>query len=109
MNALPRLFIPEKSAGIDAVTWFSLSGENGGNWTVSIRNQIISVTPNEPAEKPTLTLLADAQDILDIFSGKLDATRAYMQGKLQVKGNFGLAFKLSNLFRLDDGIFRSVR
>lgn len=109
MNALPGLFLPEKAAGIDAVTLFALSGEKGGDWSVTIRDQKICVTAGSPAEQPTLTLQADAQDILDLFSGKLDATRAYMQGKLQVKGNFGLAFKLSSLFRIDDDLFRSMR
>ncbi len=109
MDALPRAFIPEKAAGIDAVTLFALSGDKGGNWTVTIRDQKIDVSTGEPADEPTLTLRAAAQDILDIFTGRLDPTRAYMQGKLQVKGNFGLAFKLSNLFRIDDELFRSVK
>ncbi|GAP14953.1 putative sterol carrier protein [Longilinea arvoryzae] len=108
-NALPRAFIPEKASGIDAITHFALSGEKGGDWTVTIQDQKISVVAGLPPESPTLTLHADAQDILDIFSGKLDITRAYMQGKLRVTGNFGLAYKLSTLFRVDEELFRSLQ
>lgn len=109
MDALPRLFIPEKAAGIDAVTWFALSGDQGGDWNVTIRDQQIRVATGEPVEQPALTLHADAQDILDIFSGELDVSRAYMQGKIRMRGNFGLAFKLSGLFQIDDELFRSVQ
>ncbi len=108
-DALPRAFIPEKATGIDAVTHFALSGDQGGHWTVTIRAGKIAVAKGEPPENPTLALHADAQDILDIFSGKLDMTRAYMQGKLQVTGNFGLAYKLSTLFRVDEELFRSLQ
>lgn len=109
MDAMPGAFVPENAAGIDAVVHFSLSGEKGGEWTVIIRDQKLAVTKGEPVESPTLTLLADGQDVLDIFSGKLDPTRAFMLGKLRVKGNFSLALKLTNLFRLDDQLFRSMQ
>ncbi len=108
-DALPHAFIPEKAVGIDAVTHFALSGEKGGDWTVTIRDQKLDVLAGEPPEKPTLSLHADAQDILDIFFGNLDMTRAFMQGKLQVIGNFGLAYKLSTLFRVDEELFRSLQ
>lgn len=109
MEAMPGAFIPERAEGIDAVTLFSLSGENGGDWTVVIRDQKISVEPGKPLEKPTLSLHSNAQDILDIFFGKLDPTKAFMQGKLRIKGNMGLAFKLAKLFRIDEELFRSVQ
>lgn len=109
MDALPGAFVPENAVGIDAVVFFSLSGEKGGEWTVTIREQNLAVSKGEPTEPPTLTLLADGKDVLDIFSGKLEPTRAFMLGKLRVKGNFGLALKLTNLFRLDDQLFRSMQ
>jgi len=109
MDALPRAFIPENAAGMEAVTHFALSGDKGGDWTVTIRNQQINVAAGKPAEPPTLALYAEAQDILDIFTGKLDMTRAFMQGRLQVKGSLGLAYKLSTLFRIDEELFRSVQ
>lgn len=109
MDALPGAFVPENAAGIDAVVHFSLSGEKGGEWTVTIRDQKIAVADGLPSEPATLTLLADSQDILDIFSGKLEPTRAFMLGKLRVKGNFGLALKLTNLFSLDNQIFHSMQ
>ncbi|HWQ05230.1 MAG TPA: SCP2 sterol-binding domain-containing protein [Longilinea sp.] len=109
MEAMPGAFIPERAEGINAVTLFSFSGENGGDWTVTIRDQKIIVESGKPLEKPTLSLHGNAQDILDIFFGKLDPTKAFMQGKLRMKGNMGLAFKLAKLFRIDEELYRSVQ
>lgn len=109
MDALPRVFLPEKAAGIDAVAHFALDGEKGGDWTVIIRDGAIRVAPGVPAEPATLTLHAKAQDILDIFTGKLDAASAFMQGRLRVNGSLGLAIKLSGLFRIDAELFRLIQ
>ncbi len=109
MEALPGAFIPQNAAGIDAVTFFDLSGAMGGQWTVTIRDQKIALLKGEPAEQPTMTLHADGQDVLDIFSGKLDPMRAFMMGKLRVKGNYALAMKLTHLFNLNDQLFRSMK
>lgn len=109
MDLLPGAFIPQNAVGIDAVTFFDLSGKQGGQWTVTIRDEKIRVEKGEPVEQPTLILHADGQDVLDIFNGKLEPMRAFMLGKLRVKGNYGLAMKLTDLFHLDDQLFRSMQ
>jgi putative sterol carrier protein len=40
----------------------------------------------------------DAQDVLKILSGQMDGMRAFMQGKVKVSGDMGLAMKMMNLF-----------
>jgi putative sterol carrier protein len=96
-DRLPGAFIPEKAAGIDAVIQFTLSGDKGGDWWVAIRNNVCTVE-NGIAQLPTLVFAATAQDCLDIFTGKLDAVKAFMQGKIKLKGNFNLAMKLTGMF-----------
>jgi putative sterol carrier protein len=46
-----------------------------------------------------LTLLADSGDFVKIMLGQLDGTAAFMQGKLKIKGDMGLAIKLTSLFK----------
>jgi len=98
MDRLPSAFLADKASGVDATVLFNLTGPKGGQWLVTIQNEHCTVeagtTPN-----PKLTLTADAQDCLDIFSGKLDGMKAFMQGKLKVSGDFGLAMKLTGLFQ----------
>jgi len=83
-------FQPEKAAGINARVQFHITGNQGGDWVATIQNQKLSVesgtTPN-----PNLTLGADTQDIFNVLGGKLNPMKAFMQGKVQVKGDMGLA------------------
>ena len=51
------------------------------------------------AENPNLTLLATAEDYVKIALGQMDGTAAFMQGKLKIKGDMGLAIKFSSLFK----------
>ena len=98
MDRLPGAFLADKAAGINASVLFNLTGPKGGQWVVTIQNQLCRVE-NGTIPNPKLTLTADAQDCLDIFSGKLDGMKAFMQGKLKVTGDFGLAMKLTGLFQ----------
>ncbi|MEA4906602.1 MAG: SCP2 sterol-binding domain-containing protein [Chloroflexi bacterium] len=100
IKLLPQTFVPERAAGVDADIQLHVSGENGGDWFVAIHQQTIKVEPGT-TPNPQLTFSASAQDILDVFSGKLDATRAFMSGRLHLKGNLGQAMRLANLFSMD--------
>jgi len=95
---LPDHFVPESAAGMDAVIQLRLSGDDGGEWYIVIRDQKIQVSPGV-TPNPRLTLNASSQDILKILTGQMDGMRAFMQGKLKVSGDMSLAMKLTNLFR----------
>src|SRR5438067_2146425 len=53
----------------------------------------------ERDRQPNLTLLADANDWVKSMTGQMDATAAFMQGKLKIKGDMGLAIKMQSMFR----------
>lgn len=107
MNALPEFFVPERAAGVNQIIQFKLSGEKGGDWVVHIHDQQIEVTEGSITH-PDLELTARAQDVLDMFSGKLDPVRAYMQGKVRLAGSMGQAMKLSRYFEVDYDRLRSI-
>ncbi|HVN54888.1 MAG TPA: SCP2 sterol-binding domain-containing protein [Anaerolineaceae bacterium] len=98
LDEVPAHFIPENSTGMDVVIQLDLTGEQGGDWYITIQNQQVHVTKGV-ASNPKLTVKADAQDILKILTGKMDGMRAFMQGKLKVSGEMGLALKLIKMFR----------
>lgn len=108
MELLPQVFLPAQAAGMSAVINFDLSGDGGGDWAVIIRDQTCKVETVK-ATAPDLTLYAKARDIIDIFTGKLDATRALLFGKLRLDGDMRLAMKLVDLFDTKDQRLRQWR
>lgn len=96
-DKLPRAFRPDRAQGVDTTISFELSGELGGEWLVHIHDQLCEVR-NGRIDAPNLFVRAEAQDVLDMFYGRLDAVRAYMQGKVQMTGDMSLAMRLSSLF-----------
>ncbi len=99
MERMPKAFLPEKAVGVDAVIQYHLTGEEGGDWVVTIRDGQCTVEEGT-AENPRLTLTADAQDYKDVILGKLDGMKAFMTGKLRLSGDLNLAMKLTNFFKL---------
>src|SRR5437660_3337378 len=95
---MPTFLNKEKAAGTNATIQFDLSGDQGGKWWIKIADS--EATSGEgDAENPNLTLLADAQDYVKISLGQLDGTAAFMQGKLKIKGDMGLAMKMASIFK----------
>ena len=107
MDLLPNYFIPEQAKGMTARIGFDLGGEGGGFWTVVIENQTCRVS-KEKIEPLDLTLAGDAGIVLDIFTGRLDAMRAYLMGKVKINGNMSLAMQLTGLFKPDKDQLRAL-
>jgi putative sterol carrier protein len=98
VDKIPQAFVPEKAAGVDADIQLHLSGDEGGDWFISIHNQQVQASKGV-IPSPKLTVNGDAQDVLNVLTGKLDPMRAFMQGKFRVTGDMGLAMKLMSMFK----------
>jgi len=102
MNLMPKSFLPEKAQGVDAILQFHLSGEQAGDWAVTIRDGACSVMQGS-VESPTLAISADGNDYLDVLTGKLNPMQAFGAGKIKLKGNLNLALKMMTYFKLPSG------
>lgn len=99
MDRLTAAFVPEKAAGLDAGVQLKLTGPQGSDWTVIIKDGRCEAAEGSlPA--PDLTLTVDADDFVRIFTGQLDGMQAFMQGKLKLAGDMNLAMKLMGLFKV---------
>ena len=94
-----KAFQPEKAVGVDAVIQYHLTGEEGGDWIITIRDGACTVAEGT-AENPKMTLTADAQLFRDVLTGKQDGMQAFMQGKIQLAGDLNLAMKLTSFFKM---------
>ncbi len=96
---LPAAFNIEKAAGVNAVVQIDLTGDEGGTWAVTMADGKCTVD-NAAADDPTLTLTMAAADYMAMVGGELNPMNAFMQGKIKLKGDMGLAMKFQNLFDL---------
>ena len=69
MESIPRYFVPEKAAGVDAVIQFHLTGDQGGDWAVTIRNMQCSVVKGIAAN-PKLTFSAGGSGLPGYINGQ---------------------------------------
>ncbi len=97
VDLLPKTFLPERAEGVQASLQLRLTGEQAGEWVVTIADKKCSVKAGK-VENPTLTIEASTQDVMEVFTGKVDPMKAYMQGKLRVSGNLMQAPRLLGLF-----------
>jgi putative sterol carrier protein len=100
MAKMPAAFLPEKVDGMEAVVQFHLAGKETAEWIATIRNGKCMVGQGTSLN-PNLTLTADSEDFLKIFSGELDGMQAFMQGRLGFTGDMNLALKLLSIFEID--------
>jgi pimeloyl-ACP methyl ester carboxylesterase/putative sterol carrier protein len=99
VEAMPTNLVRENAGATNALVQFDLSGTAGGKWWVKIHDGTAESGKGELTEVANLTFLADAGDWVRIMTGQLDGMAAFMQGKLQVKGDRELAMKFQTLFK----------
>lgn len=92
-EVLPNRFKPEKAAGIDIKVQIKITGPEGGNWVVTIKNQKLEIKKGT-YPTPTLELKMAEEDYMDLINGKMSGEKAFIKGKIHFKGNIGLALRL---------------
>ncbi len=99
MSKLPGAVVPENAVAIDAVVHFKLTGAEAGEWNAVIKNGTCEVAQGLPHFRPTVTVSADSGDLVKIYEGQLDASQAYMSGRVKVSGDMAAAMQILALFR----------
>jgi putative sterol carrier protein len=86
-----------KAAGVDGTIQLDLSGEGGGKWAIKISGGGFEIIEGG-VEAPTTTLSMSAADFVGMANGTVNAMAAFMQGKIKLQGDMGLAMKFQSIF-----------
>lgn len=97
MQAMPDAFLPEKAGDTSAKIQFDFTGDGGGQYVMMIQDGKCEITEGTADDVKT-TLTVAASDWVDIIEGRLDSMKAFMGGKLKVKGDVGFMMKFQQLF-----------
>jgi putative sterol carrier protein len=92
-------FQPDKAEGVNAIFQFDLTGDNGGQYWVKVADKQMEAQQGVH-DAPTMTIVSTADDYIALVNGELNPMMAFMQGKIKVKGDMGLALKLQAIFGL---------
>jgi len=83
---------------MDASYQFNLTGAEAGTWFLDLKTGSGSLGEGS-LEGADCTMTLDSGLMLDMFSGKANATTAFMMGKLKIKGDMRAAMKLEKLMK----------
>ncbi|WP_431298781.1 SCP2 sterol-binding domain-containing protein [Tabrizicola sp. BL-A-41-H6] len=89
IDAAVRVLSAKLSGGFDGVAKFVIPGEG------AIMLDAEGVRAGD--EEADVTLTADADVFRAILEGDMNATSAFMQGKLKVDGSMGMAMKIGSV------------
>src|SRR3990172_3807401 len=97
MQAMPAAFVPERAVGVTAKVQFEFTGDGGGQYALDIHDGVCELIEGVVPDART-TVVAAAADYVDIAEGRLDAMKAFMGGKLKLKGDMLFMMKFQQMF-----------
>ncbi|HVP22880.1 MAG TPA: SCP2 sterol-binding domain-containing protein [Conexivisphaerales archaeon] len=88
--------LKDKLSSVEQV--FVLQLKDGGSYVIRANNADIQVDPGT-YESPAATMIISSADLLGILDGQLDATKAFFQGRIQIKGDVFKTMALNSLLK----------
>jgi NAD(P)-dependent dehydrogenase (short-subunit alcohol dehydrogenase family)/putative sterol carrier protein len=91
-------FQPDNAAGVDVVFQFRITGPDGGDWFVTVKDGACE-SKKGTHEKPTTTISMADDDFVSMIGGTLNAMQAYTSGKLKISGDLMKSQLIEKLFK----------
>jgi len=96
---MPEVFNADAAQGLDAVFQYEITGDNGGNWSVVVKDGACRVSEGVHAS-PSVTLTLSGDTWLGIVNKQTNGMQAFMSGQLKATGDIMLAQRIEQLFPL---------
>jgi NAD(P)-dependent dehydrogenase (short-subunit alcohol dehydrogenase family)/putative sterol carrier protein/acyl dehydratase len=97
-DRMAEAFQADKASGVDVVFQYRITGPDGGEWHVIIKDGTCEVTKGEHGS-PTTTIIMSDEDFLSLIQGKLNAMQAFTSGKLKIEGDLMKSQLIEKLFK----------
>ncbi|MCZ7545261.1 MAG: SCP2 sterol-binding domain-containing protein [Anaerolineae bacterium] len=95
---MPSRFLPEKAKGVNAVIQFDITGDDGGQWYLTVGDGA-AATAEGVAENPKTTVTMAASDFTDLITGTANSMQLFMTGKIKLQGDLLIANAMLNWFQ----------
>ncbi len=96
---MPQVFSAANAAGVNAVFQFHITGDEAGEWNVTVKDNACQVAKGVHAS-PTVSLTMLDKDWLAMCNKQLDGMTAFMSGRLKASGDIMMAQRIPSLFPL---------
>lgn len=88
---------PEKVDGFVGSLFFEITGDDGGEWTVTFTDGGVDVQPGGDKAAAEFSVKMKAKNFVKMMNGEVSGANAFMTGKLKFKGDVSKAMKLRGL------------
>lgn len=92
----PNRFNKEAAGDWATKIQFNISGDKGGDWTVSVADGEVDVAEGT-ADDAKCTITTSDETWIGLVEGTVNPMTAFTLGKLKVKGNMGDVMKLQSV------------
>jgi putative sterol carrier protein len=99
---MPQLFRADRAGSTTATTHWSITGRTDGGadeWTVAFGDGTCTVSPGHVGDA-TLSLTMGPLDFTKVITKSGNPVMMFMTGKIEAKGDLGLAANIANFFDL---------
>ncbi len=85
---------PSKAESMSGKYLFVIEGDGGGAWSVDFPGGGAMEIAAGECDDAACKIIVQAEDWTGILNGEMDATTAFMTGKLRIEGDMAMAMKL---------------
>ena len=96
-DKMPEVFNADAAQGLNAVFQFEITGNDGGNWNVVVKDGTCEIVEGTH-DAPTVTLTMSDETWLGMINKQINGMQAFMGGQLKAVGDIMLAQRIEQLF-----------